>query len=94
MAFVPQYKHDVFISYSRYDNKKITYGKGEQIKWVSELKSALQAWINKKLGRSDVKVWMDIDDLAGNESIANALNENVINSATFIVILSNNLKVS
>jgi hypothetical protein len=88
MAFVPQYKHDVFISYRRVDNEKIIYGKGEPIEWVSGLKNALQLWINKKLGSSDVKVWMDIDDLAGNESITNALNENVINSATFIVILS------
>jgi hypothetical protein len=88
MAFVPHYKHDVFISYSRFDNKKITYGKGEQIEWVSQLKNALQIWINKKLGKSDVTIWMDINDLPGNESITKALNENVINSATFIVILS------
>lgn len=87
MAFVPGYDHDVFISYAHVDNEPL--GLGIETGWVSCLKQQLQKLVDKQLGRkSAAKIWMDLDDLAGNDSVTPTLDGAVQKTATLIVILS------
>ena len=89
MAFVPGYDNDVFISYAHVDNEPIDYG-GISTGWVTCLKQQLQKLIDQQLGRkSAARIWMDLDDLAGNESVTPTLDGAVRKTATLVVVLSN-----
>lgn len=88
MTFAPEYKYDVFISYSHIDNECVVYGEGEPIQWVTEFKEALERWMNKKLGVTETKIWMDTTDMPGNERLTKILEDDIKNSATLVIILS------
>jgi hypothetical protein len=88
MAYVPGYDQDVFISYAHVDNKEMIYGEGEPIPWVTTFKGELQTRLDKSLGKTGVKIWMDREALPGNESVTQTLESAVRNTATLIVMLS------
>ena len=87
MAFVPDYEHDVFISYCQRDNVNMRFGGDESIEWVTEFKDSLEERIRSKLG-SPIKLWMDTTNMRGNEKLDKGLVNNVKSSAVFIAILS------
>lgn len=87
-AFVPGYRHDVFVSYAHDDDREMLEGVGES-RWVTTLVSKL---VNNFLrGRlravNPERIWID-HRLQGNERVAPALEEAISGSATLLVILS------
>ncbi len=52
MAFVPGYKHDVFVSYAHGDNRE----------WITRFVGRLESELRNKLGDS-ADVWLDDSDL-------------------------------
>jgi hypothetical protein len=88
MAYVPGFDQDIFISYAQVDNEPLDI-KGREICWVSHLKEQLQRRIDQKLGRKGAsKIWMDLDDLAGNESVTPAIDSAINKTAALVVVLS------
>ena len=84
MAFVPGYKHDIFVSYSHIDDIPIVEGRG----WVATFVGQLQRLLAMRLGRADAySIWMD-QCLIGNEPFSDALLQNINQSAALIIILS------
>ena len=86
-AFVPQFKHDIFVSYAHLDNRPQILGKDDS-GWVSTLKAYLQNFLDSKLGKP-ADIWMDVKGLSGNEPLTPELRETVSRSATLLVVLSN-----
>jgi hypothetical protein len=84
MAFVPGYKHDIFVSYAHVDDVPIVEGPG----WVSTFVDRLQRFLAMRLGRADAySIWMD-RRLIGNEPFSDALLHNIRPSAALIIVLS------
>src|ERR1039458_2506488 len=84
MAFVPGYKHDIFVSYAQIDDTPIVEGRG----WVSTFVERLQRFLAMRLGRADAySIWMD-RRLSGSEPFSDALLQNIIESAALVIILS------
>lgn len=85
MSFVPDFKHDVFISYASVDNKapeSVPHG------WVTYLVTELKRVLAEELGHSQgPAIWMDYE-LGSNDRITPVLTEAVANSATILIILS------
>lgn len=94
MAYVPGYDHDVFISYAHVDNEETLFEGGKSIRWVTILKDELKTRLKGGLGINSVEIWMDREDLPGNESVTASLETAVCNTATMIVILSEGYKNS
>jgi len=70
MAFVPGYKHDIFISYAREDNQPHS---GIAQGWVSTLVKDLQEMLALKLGSNEFSLW--IEDEFGYQGINYLPNE-------------------
>lgn len=84
MAFVPDYKNDIFVSYARVDDLPPLNAKG----WVTTLVEELKKLLAQKLGRLEAySLWMD-HELRGNEQITQSIMDILSNTATFVVILS------
>jgi nucleotide-binding universal stress UspA family protein len=84
MAFVPGYKHDIFVSYAHVDDVPIVEGRG----WVSTFVDQLRRSLAMRLGRADAySIWMD-RWLNGNEPFSDALLQNIKQSAALVIILS------
>jgi hypothetical protein len=84
MAFVPGYKHDIFVSYAHVDDVPIVEGRG----WVSTFVDQLRRFLALRLGRADAySIWMD-KQLIGNEPFSDALMQNIKQSAALVIILS------
>jgi len=89
MAFVPEFEHDVFISYSQVDNEEVRYG-AETAAWVRNLKDRLETRVRQRgIGR-DLHVWMDTKDLSGNSALSSTLFEAVRRTAVLVIIFSEN----
>ena len=89
MAFVPEFEHDVFISYSQVDDEDVLYG-GEKVAWVKSLKERLETRVRQRgIGR-DLRVWLDTKNLSGNEALSSTLFETVKRSAVLVIIFSEN----
>ncbi len=83
--YVPNYKHDIFISYAHVDNELLP---GAEKGWVTTLVNTLKKLLNQKLGRADsYSLWMDYK-LRGNEAVTPDIDEQLKQSATFVFILS------
>lgn len=65
-AFLPQFQHDVFISYARVDDQPLIPGDGGSC-WVLSLVSSLEMLLNQKA--KGTSLWMDLGQIAGNEPI-------------------------
>ena len=88
MAYVPGFDQDIFISYAQVDNEPLNFNDRE-VRWVSHLKEQLQKRVDQKLGRKGAsKIWMDLDDLAGNESVTPAIDSAIHKTAALVVVLS------
>jgi hypothetical protein len=89
MAFVPGFDHDVFISYAHVDNQPLSFG-GKDLRWVTCLKQQLEKLVDQQLGRTAAtKIWMDLEDLGGNDSVTPTLEGAIRKTATLVVVLSN-----
>ncbi len=88
MAYVSGFNQDIFISYAQVDNEPQYYS-GKEVRWVSYLKKQLQKRVDQKLGRiSDSKIWMDLDDLAGNDAVTPTIKTAINTTAALVVVLS------
>ena len=84
MAYVPGFKHDIFISYAHVDNTPVADEKG----WVTQLHSLLQAVIPQKIGRAeDLSIWFDFK-LTGNDEFSDTLDSAFRNSALMLTVLT------
>ena len=89
MAYVPGFEQDIFISYAQVDNQPMDYGDRRDCRWVSYLRDQLQKRVDKKLGRiGATKIWMDLDDLGGNESVTFAIDSALGKTAILVIVLS------
>jgi hypothetical protein len=85
MAFVPEFKNDVFVSYAHVDDEPMP---GAKEGWVTTLIKGLRTGLSQKLGRSDVfELWID-HKLSRNVKITPQIMEMLQQTATLIVILS------
>ena len=81
MAFVPNKRNDIFISYATVDN-----GPEKRVKDFAKL---FQSRLDQKLGRTDAsKIWID-DKLRGSEPFDEQLEDEVHQSALFVIVMSN-----
>ncbi len=86
MAFVPDYEHDVFVSYAHVDDILLP---GADEGWVTTLVDALEKKLAQKLGRADAfSLWVDRDDLSRHEGVTDQIIGAAQSTATLVVILS------
>jgi len=90
MAFTPDFKYDIFISYAHDDNTAPKDKDG----WVDRFHAELEAWLARRFGRNQLQIWRDQQEIRGNtvfdERIQQAINE----SALFLALLSPNYQHS
>jgi hypothetical protein len=88
MAYVTGFDQDIFISYAQVDNTSVDRN-GKEVRWVSYLKEQLQKRVDQKLGRIGATgIWMDLEDLAGNESVTSSIDSAIHKTAAIVVVLS------
>jgi hypothetical protein len=84
-VYVPNSKHDIFVSYAHVDNEPLA---GAKNGWVTTLINGLKILLTKKIGRPDsFSLWMD-NELRGNVAVTPDITEHVEGSATILLILS------
>jgi hypothetical protein len=84
-TYVPDYKHDIFVSYAHVDNEPLA---GADTRWVTNLITGLKPLLGQKLGRADAySLWMD-NTLREYEAITPRLREQVQDAALLLLILS------
>lgn len=84
-AYVPNYQHDIFVSYAHVDNEPLA---GSDKGWVTTLITELKKLLSQKLGRVDAySLWMDYR-LTGNRPVTPDIDEQVKSTASFVLILS------
>ena len=94
MAFVTGYDNDIFISYAQVDNTPMNCG-GKDFPWVSYFKEQLQMRVEQELGiKNGTKIWMDLQDLGGNQGVTPTIATAIRNTATLVVMLSKGYMVS
>jgi TIR domain len=85
MAFVPNFEHDIFVSYAHVDDKPLP---GVDMGWVTTLIEGLRTGLSQKLGRSDAfEMWID-HKLARHVDITPQIMESLQQTATLLIILS------
>ncbi len=85
MAFVPDRRHDVFVSYAHVDNMPFP---GVEKGWVTLLVETLEILLAQKLGRREgFSVWMD-RDLSRHKQLTPEILQSLSDTATLLVILS------
>lgn len=85
MAFVPDQRYDVFVSYAHVDNMPFP---GTEQGWVSTLVETLEILLAQKLGRREgFEVWMD-RDLSRHRQITPEILDSLSATATLLLILS------
>lgn len=92
MAYIPGFKHDIFISYAHVDNAK---NPGEKMGWVETFCQYLEVELSKKVGRSDlVDIWWDSTDLDPGQQFDTKIADGVHESAIFLALYSNGYQAS
>lgn len=85
MAFIPGYKHDIFVSYAHVDDEIV---EGANEGWVTTLVKCLKTQVEQKLGRKNsLELWID-HSLAGNVPVTDKIMSTLQESATLVLILS------
>lgn len=85
MAYVPGFKHDIFISYASDNNPK---PKANKVRgWVTESKERLKDYLKAKLGR-ELKIWFDEDNIINGDIFDTKIRDALENSATILIFLS------
>jgi hypothetical protein len=80
MAYVPNYDHDVFVSYAHLDNEG-------DLPWVSTLVHDLNIRIPERLGTKGVQIWRD-DRLEGNRPFTPDIFQAIQRAATLLIVMS------
>lgn len=83
MAYVPEFKHDIFISYASADDAMDPQG----VKWVSDFQVYLKSTVKQHLEGYDPAVFFDALDLDLNQPIQTVL-AHARQSAVFLPIIS------
>ena len=80
-------KYSIFISYAWVDNEPFP---GADNCWVSTFVDGLQKHLARELGRRDEaqRLWVDYEQMRGNESVTPKILECLEASSTFVLILS------
>ncbi len=85
MAYVPEYKHDLFISYAHVDDDPMGAARDG---WVTTMFRELRSKLSQKLGRSDAFApWKD-DGLSLHEGVTLQIMDAIGKTALLVVILS------
>jgi hypothetical protein len=85
MAFVPNYEHDIFVSYAHIDNEPLV---GAKEGWVTTLISSMKTRLAQRLGRSDnFSLWMDYN-LLGHKKVTPQIQDALEKTATMVIVLS------
>ena len=81
-------QHNVFISYAWVDNEVYP---GDENGWVSTFLDGLRKHLARELGRKDEagRIWLDYEQLRGNEPLTPTIREHLEASRTLVLILSN-----
>src|ERR1700686_784838 len=82
MAYVPGYKHDVFVSYAHFDNEEDS----QDIRWVSRFQADLKNALRQRLGE-DPQFFFDTRDFHAHEHV-DFLLDTVRQSAVFVAVFS------
>ena len=86
MAYVPGFQHDVFISYAHANNVPLT--KGDE-GYVTKFYESLTQLLTTELGRREYfSIWLDKEELRGNDDFDAKLNMSFVNSAVLVSICS------
>jgi hypothetical protein len=80
MAYLPNFKNDLFISYRRVSNET-------RDKWVDVFCKQLSASLEELVGK-DVKIWQDTDQLRTGEAWRNEVAAALDNAAIFLAIIA------
>lgn len=93
MAFVPEYDHDVFISYAHVNDVpprlNTQPGVNQAPGWVATLVWHLKAELAQKIGRFDgFEVWFDQETLRGHHNLSDEIAARLKSSAIFVAIRS------
>jgi len=83
MAYVPEFKHDIFISYARADDAMDPQG----VQWVSDFQVYLRRTVKQHLYGNEPAVFFDALDLDPNQPIQTVL-ANARQSAVFLPVIS------
>lgn len=85
MGYLPDFKYDIFISYTHLDNSAPEGDKG----WVELFHDWLYSTLLRRLGRTKLNIWRDIK-LHGNTLFNERIPEVVKSSALFLALNSQN----
>jgi len=84
-VYVPNFEHDIFVSYSHADNKVMA---GAEKGWVTTFINTLKIELGRQLGREDAySLWMDYK-LTGHDLVTPDIDKQANNCAVFLFILS------
>lgn len=89
MAFSPQHEVDIFISYSRDDDRALPGQNG----WVHTFVEWLRSLILQQ-GLKGVSIYRDVESLHGNTDFDLALKKKIEGSALFLTLMSSNYRES
>ena len=77
MAYVPGYKHDVFVSYAHGDDRE----------WIALLAARLEPALKQRLGTKPA-IWIDDDQLRASRDFSAEIPDSVRSSAVFLLLTS------
>ncbi|MDM8564384.1 toll/interleukin-1 receptor domain-containing protein [Candidatus Halobeggiatoa sp. HSG11] len=83
-VYIPNHKHDIFISYADADNQPF----GQEPGWITTFIHNLTILLGKKLGRIDIFSLLMGTELIGYDEITPQVADQVSNSVTLVLILS------
>ncbi len=84
--YEPDFKYDIYISYSRNDNITI----GNESGWVETFHTDLENWLVKRRGLSDLKIWRDTSNMQENDVIEGSIEDAVRQSRLLFALNSRN----
>jgi hypothetical protein len=85
-AFVPGFKHDIFISYAHANNESLME---DDDGWVTKFYENLTQFLTAELGRREYfSIWRDNDKLRGNDDFEAKLDMAFLDSAVLVSICS------
>ena len=85
MAYLKNYKYDIFISYSHLDNEKVF---DETKGWIENFFRNLSTSLWQTIGTRDVTIWWDEKKLDGNTLFNDSIAEALQNSAILLCLSS------
>ena len=92
MGFIPEYEHDIFVSYAHVDDQPFidaATGQERATGWVATFVRHLKNELAQKVGRADaVSVWLDAHNLRGHHPLNEEIGGRLGRAALFVAILS------